>query len=717
MNRYFTLVMLCVLSPLGAQTLVTKPVSFEANVGQVESLARFLTRGAGYTARISAARTEFQLGSHRVTMDLLNANSHAGIEGASKLPGTVNYFAGSDAAKWYANLPTYSRVEASGVYPGVDLTFYGNRQRLEYDFIVQAKADPQRIQLQLAGADMLTVARGGDLVLHLGDQEFRLLKPVAYQLLQDGTRRNIAIAYELMARGAKHPTVIGFTLGKYDRSIPLVIDPVLTYSESLDSYANAVAVDSAGNTYTVSGYEFTTPMYVTKFSPTGTVIYDTKIGAGGLLGTAIAVDSLGQAYITGSAGSGAALPTEANSFQPTPPRDPFGAAFLVKLAANGASVPYATYLSGEGQAQGAAIALDSSGNAYIAGLSQGSGFPTTPGVYQDPAGTASESGFISKFDTTKSAAASLIYSLLIGSPSGYNYLSGIAVDRVGCAYVTGNLPTGYPVTPGAFNYTGYASSSGGVYVTKLNPNGSSLLYSAYIGNGTAYSIAVDGQFNAYVTGTVGFADFPTTAGAYQTSYPGGFVTKLNPAGSAEVFSTFLGGPSSNSSMVVPLSLAITPGCPATSPSVVNCNVYVAGWTGAADYPTVDPIENYVSNSSAFVTELAPDGASALFSTYLSGGGTGIKYDVLDSTGKSPLIAVDTSGNISLVANLQPPTSFPISLSSARTGNGLLAKLSPSNSPGLFYRACRGEFRRPTCRSNTRLFWPDRDAPRDESRQR
>lgn len=102
------------------------------------------------------------------------------------------------------------------------------------------KADPQRIQLQLAGADMLTVARGGDLVLHLGDQEFRLLKPVAYQLLQDGTRRNIAIAYELMARGAKHPTVIGFTLGKYDRSIPLVIDPVLTYSESLDSYANAV---------------------------------------------------------------------------------------------------------------------------------------------------------------------------------------------------------------------------------------------------------------------------------------------------------------------------------------------------------------------------------------------------------------------------------------------------------------------------------------------
>ena len=658
---------------------IQRPVSFEPNLGQVESSARFLTRGAGYSARISEGRTEFQLGKRTVTMDLLNANHDVEIHGTSPLPGTVNYFAGSDKAKWHANIPTYSRVDERGVYPGVDLTFYGNEKKLEYDFIVHAGADPERISLKVSGFDKARLGESGDLVLALGEQEFRLLKPVAYQLGKDGrTREKVEATYRFTTG------VMKFSLGQYDRSRPLVIDPVLTYSESLDSYANALAVGvSSGNTYTVSGTEFNGPMHVTKFGPTGAVIYDTAVGVSGLLASGIAVDGTGKAYITGVAGSGAGLPTGSNSYQATPPPDPYSAAFLVVVSANGSAIPYATYLTGSSGASGTSVAADGNGFAYIAGQANGPDFPTTPGVYKDPAGVGQAPGFVAKFNPAAIGGASLVYSLVIGAPNGYNHIQAIAADPLGDVYLTGVFPTGYPVTTGAFTYNGYASGSGGVYVTKLNPTASALLYSAYLGDGVGYSIAVDKEYNAYVTGTVSFGDFPTTTGAYQTDYPGGFVTKLNPAGSAEVFSTFLGGPSSYLANVLPLSVAITPGCPATSPTAIPCNVYVGGWTGAKDYPTVNAIQNYLSDSSAFVTELTPNGESALFSTYLSGAGSGIEYDLLESNGTSPVIAVDGSGNITMLANENAASNFPLSIASSRSGLGFLARISPASTASLF----------------------------------
>ena len=172
-----------------------------------------------------------------------------------------------------------------------------------------------------------------------------------------------------------------------------------------------------------------------------------------------------------------------------------------------------------------------------------------------------------------------MYSTLLGNTSTNLY--AIAVDSSGNAYVTGNAPTGFPVTAGAFQYAGYYSANGGVYVTELNPTGTALVYSAYLGYGTAYGIAVEGQTspNVYVTGQVSYGDFPTTAGAYQTTYPGGFVTKLSPGGTNEVYSTFLGGPSSyieNTDSFVPMSIALPRGCAS------SCNAYVSGFTSTAD---------------------------------------------------------------------------------------------------------------------------------------
>jgi hypothetical protein len=669
----------CLAAAIGATqpTFLTEHLSFEPNVGQTESSALFMTRGPGYVVQLGAGKVTFKVGDKAVQMDLLHARGGA-LRGESLLPGKVSYFPGPDRSRWHSNIPTYERVVERGVYPGVDVDFHGNLNRFEYDFVVQPNGSANQIRLKFSGAEGTSVNSDGDLLLSLGQREIRLLRPVAYQMAGDGvTKEAVRADYRLNSRTG----LVGFEVGDYDHARPLVIDPVLHYSEYLNNTVNASTTDAAGNIYLVSGGGFGEEASVTKRSASGTVVYTTFFGTN-VTPLSVAVDATGKADIGGQAFNGSTLPVGSNGYSSAQPEN--SSAFFLQLSASGSSVVYATYLGGStdySNNSASAIALDPSGNAYLAGSTTSLSFPTTSGAYQTVNPSNITTGFVAKFNPSLSGKASLVYSTLIGPPSDAisdgSFLNGIAVDSSGDAYVTCSSPTGYPVTNGAFQYTGYASNFG-VYVTKFNAAGSALVYSAYLGNGVGYGIAVDALGDAFVTGTVGYSDFPVTPGAYQTTYPGGFVTELNETGSAEVFSTFLGGPSSVASEennVAPSSIALTPGCPATSPTVINCEVYIAGTTSTTDFPSINGLQTApASQLSAFVVELAAGGASAIMSTYL-GGVSAI------STSYLPLIGVDSAGNITLTGNLisnSGETSFPVTVPApANVYPAFLAKIAPN----------------------------------------
>jgi hypothetical protein len=452
----------------------------------------------------------------------------------------------------------------------------------------------------------------------------------------------------------------------------------LSYAEYLNGYVADVAVDGAGNTYVTGQNSSSNGFYVTEYSASGVQVYSTNIGTSTIYPQRVRVDASGNVYVAGWLYSSATLPTGANSYQSTQTANTNG--FLVQIAAGGGTVPYATYIGGTDTFTSAVYGLGVQtiggvNYVYVAGYTYSSTFPTTPGVYQTAfSGTPGSNydGWVAQFKPAASGGASLIYSTFLGTPNTQFY--GLAVDSSGNTYVTGNTTSStFPVTSGAFAYHGYYSSSGGAYVTKLNPKGTALVYSAYLGYGNAQSIAVDSSSNAYVTGQVQSEDFPSTSGAYQTTYPGGFVSVLNAAGSAEVYSTFLGGPSSISETnVLPFGIALESGC--TSP----CNAYVSGWTSTSDFPAINAIQGAESTSgnSAFVVELAANGASALVSTYLSGL-SGYVYNANDSPafGFAPAIAVDISGNMSVVGDLYGAADFPVTLANSNPDGAFLARIT------------------------------------------
>lgn len=683
-------------STVRSQAFLQMPLAFEPNVGQSDPATHFSARTAAYNLQLRAAGALVQFAgpkggsdSEKLSLEMVNANRQSDIRGEDQLLGKSSYFPTRDPKTWFSNIPTYSRVKYSDVYSGIDLAFYGSSNRLEYDFILQPKADPSQIRMKLSGATEARIDKEGNLVLHIGKDDIRLLAPVAYQTSADQKRHDAVVAsYRLEKASNGEPSVVSFSLGNYDNTRSLIIDPVLVpalaYAQYLAGYVGDVAVDSTGNTYVtgqnVSGQGF----YVTEFNSAGTVVYNTSIGTSTIYPYRIRLDSTGKAYVAGYIYEFAALPTGANSFQSTVSGSYNG--FLVQIAAGGASVPYATFIGGSNASPSAALGLGVQTiggvtSAFLSGWTYSTTFPVTTGVYQSTFSGSGFNGWVARFNPAASGKASLLYSTFLGTSN--SQLNALAADAAGNAYVTGNATTStFPVTSGAFQYSGYYSTSGGVYVTKLNPTGTALVYSAYLGYGTGYGIAVDGQAtpNVYVSGSVGYEDFPTTAGAYQTAYAGGFVTKLSTNGASEVYSTFLGGPSSLSggSTVVPWSLALENGC------VSACNVYVSGYTSTSDFPAVNAIQSAESTSgnSAFVVELASTGTSSLFSSYLSGLTGYVWNGALSSNsyGVSPAIGVDSSGNMSVVGNLGGTADFPVTLTNTNPGYAFLAKIDSSSSP-------------------------------------
>jgi len=679
------------------------PISFEANRGQIETQVKFLASGSGYGIYLTgqeavltlhlpqseAQRSKANQGASQldkahqaqlsktdvVRMKLYGANREAKAEGVDPLPGTANYFVGNDRSKWQNGIPTYSKVRFSGVYPGVDLFYYGNQRQLEYDFVVAPKADPKAIQLRFEGARKVAITGDGDLAVSAKNGEIAFHKPLVYQET-NGHRKPVEGGFTLLADKR-----VGFALGSYDQSKALVIDPVLAYSTYFPSptQPNAIAVDSWGNAYLTgsSGSGFPTTQgafqtkvkqkyevsaFVFKLNASGTaVVYSTFLGGSGNfvftnegyaldldLAQAIAVDGSGNAYLGGYTAS-SDFPVTNGSANRTPGQ---ATGFVAELNSTGTALVYSTYLGGTGDGGGGnlvadavdGISVDVSGDAYVTGYTYSSDFPVTAGAFQSTnnAGAILPTGFVTKLNPT---GTKWLYSTYLGG-SSQDQANAIAVDASGSAYVAGQTSSAdFPVNRGAFQAT-----PGGVFVTKLNPTGTALEYSTFLGDSSAYigGIALDALGDAYVAGQTSSATFPVTPGAFQATYRAGneslssnaFVTELSPTGTALIYSTYLGG--SGGKFV---------GDAATAIAVDGIgDAYVAGSAVSSDFPVTPGAfqSTLMGSRDAFVTKLNPTGTSLLYSTYLGG----------NNSSSASGIALDGVGN-AFVAGATSSTNFPV----------------------------------------------------------
>jgi hypothetical protein len=740
---------------LAKQAYGNLSLSFQANRGQVDPRVKFLLRGPGYSLFLttqeavlalrkpSPVKTQSLIESgqapgmmktgHRPTdrasrttesvlrMKLVGANTSAAVAGSDELPGTSNYFLGNDPRKWRSHVPNYARVRYRGIYPGIDLIYYGHDRQLEYDFVLAPGANPRRIRLQFNGSDgksaltPLTIDTNGDLLLSVGGTEIRLRRPVIYQLTRDAgpstptdrefktqDQKVLGSRYELTACNE-----VRFALGPYDHTRPLVIDPTLTYSTYLggsgDDYALGIAVDAAGG-----------------------------------------------AYVVGWTDS-ADFPT-VNPLQPALNQNrPYASdAFVIKLSADGSSFQFSTFLGGSDNDAARAIALDSSGNAYITGDTSSTDFPVTPGAFQNTPRSGNtgypDHGFVTKLSADGST---LLYSTYLGG-SGQELPLGVGVDASGNAYVTGGTTSpDFPTTSSAFQRVFTASGAncgqnlcGAGFVTAFNAQGSALLYSTYL-NGTGsdlpQAIAVDSAGNAYVTGQAGSLDFPTTSGALQTGAAigsEGFAAKFSPQGQL-VYSTYLAGfspsgiaidnqgaaylagqgstgsnPSSKYVQFGPPTLSGSPaavaklhpaGCALQYFDVLGGSwagfgtaiavdpsgaAFVAGATDSSDFPTVNPVQASCRDCgggnatlSPFVSKLDPTGSSLVYSTFIGGSNN----SQLLCCNKANGIAIDSSGNAYLAGQTRSsdfPTANAIQPLYSGQEDAFVAKISPAIVPGL-----------------------------------
>jgi len=613
-----------------------------------------------------------------VRMRFEGADAQAEMVGLETLPGIVNYFIGDDPSKWRTNIPTYQKVEYKNLYAGIDLVYYGNQGQLEYDLVVAPGADPSQMMLAFDGAEQITVDEQGDLVLTMTPSSteisnnaaptLRLHKPVVYQRDEQGEKHMLAGAYVFKAatdqKGiALHYSPetqhVAFQVASYDMNKPLIIDPVLSWATYLggngDDRGTGIATDAAGNSYVTGSTDSSvfpgtadsliqpTPgfgnVFVTKLNAAGTaILYSTYLGNyGGASGEGIAVDTDGNAYVTGTAGSSSGFPGTANNpIQSTSGNSPN--AFVTKLNANGTAIVYSTYLGGNGADFGKGIAVDSTGNAYVTGDTTSPDFPRTTG--SSPPTPLVGAAFVTKVNETGTA---IVYSTFLSGSNGASS-TGIAVDQAGQVYVIGS--TYSPDFSGTANSPIQSTHAGlsDAFVTKLNASGSALVYSTYLGSSSTddgHGIAVDAAGNAYVTGrtfTPG-SSFPGTAGSLiQSIYADGgdaFVTKINPAGTAIVYSTYLGGSGEDEGH----GIAVDAGG----------NAYITGLSNSSDFPNtrISSIQKtFAGDRDAFVTKLNKTGTAILYSTYLGGSG----FD--QGTG----IAVDPAGNAYVIGVTSTPGS-------------------------------------------------------------
>ncbi len=691
------------------------PIAFEANRGQSDPAVKFLSRGPGYTLFLTPTEavlnltetlstTSEDLGrssaseagnasagesgkGSTVRMELLGGNPSTRAVGQEPLAGKVNYLRG-DASRSLTDVPTFRRAAFQGVYPGIDLAWYGNQGQLEYDFTVAPGADPTTISLGFEGADRLGLDDNGDLVVETQSGSLRHQAPFIYQEVS-GRRQRVLGRFVLIGERE-----VGFSVGAYDTSRPLVIDPVLAYSTYLGGagldQAKAIAVDSAGAAYVTgrtdsANFPVASPIdgslsgptdaFITKFDPSGSgLVYSTYFGGSSTEESyGIAVDSTGAAHVTGNTRS-PDFPVTTGALQQSFVGTSVDA-FVVKLNPAGTALDYSTYLGGTeplfaGQTSGQGLDLGPEGTIYVGGRVTTTRLPTTAGALQPACGlTASgqcRDAFLAKINPAGGGASDLLYLTYLGG-TGEEEGRAIAVDANGSAHLTGiTYSTDFPITAGAFQPS-LAGREGkaDVFVTKINPaagGASDLLYSTYLGGSMATGIgrtvanigvdegngiALGPSGKIYVTGTSRSSNFPTTPRSAQTRVGGctpvacdAFLSILDPAGGGRtdlVYSTYLGGSFADFGEGVAVDAAGA--------------AVVTGSAVSTDFPTKDPIPGASAGAvrgspEAFVAKINPAGAGSadlVFATLLGGDGVELGQGV----------ALDGTGNIYVTGETRP----------------------------------------------------------------
>ncbi|HEX8221423.1 MAG TPA: SBBP repeat-containing protein [Chloroflexia bacterium] len=687
------------VAPPNAAGLARLPIAFEPNAGQTDRSVRFMAHIPGGALFFAPSEVVLSLfaptaeGSHRDTgripglaaplaattsqasgapgvlrVQFRGTDSAVRIVATDDLAGRVNYLLGSDPAGWHTGIPTYRTLTYQGLYRGVDLSYNGTGARLKGTYTVAAGADPSSIRWGYEGANGVSLDPQGNLVVAVGGMVVTEAAPIAWQA-SGGQRDPVAVSYLLHPDGT-----VGFALGNYDPTRPLVLDPTLTYSTYLGGTAFEmgydIAVDAAGNAYVTGVTESTNfptanaiqatnagsgDVFVIKLNAEGSgFVYSTYLGGSNFeRGYGIAVDGSGNVYVTGDTTS-TDFPT-LNPIQATNAGN--GDVFVSRLNAEGSALVYSTYLGGSGFDTGSRLEVDGAGNVYIAGSTESTDFPTANAI--QAANGGGRDAVVSKLNAAGSA---FVYSTYLGG-SGFDEGNGIAIDTGGNAYVTGSTAsTNFP-TLNAIQ----ANNAGDrdAFASKLNAKGSALVYSTYLGGSSfdeCNGIAVDAAGSAYVTGMSQSTDFPT-ANAIQAANAGGsdaFVSKLNAEGSALVYSTYLGGSSSDAGNGIAVDAA--------------GNAHATGYTQSTNFPTVNSIQDdNAGGSDVFATELNAEGSALVHSTYLGGD--------MDDNGNG--IAVDAAGNAYLTGDTQSanfPTANPLQAAYGGGYDGFVAKIAGGDLP-------------------------------------
>jgi len=652
------------------------PAGFIENQGQIDEQVKFYARANGQTiwmirggivldltrarppsgpshgtARArepSAERDRFVL-----LQEYVGSNPTGTIAPEQPQAGVYNYLLGSDPTKWRSGLRAYGQIVYHDVWDGIDLRVHHRGRDLEQEFVVKPGGDSSRIRVAYRGVEGLRIAEDGSLLIRTAFGELRESAPTIYQEVQ-GKRVAVAGRFKLLSA-----TSYAFEVGAYQRRYALVIDPTLSYATYLggggneDTLGQNIAIDGAGAVYVAgSTTSFNFPanglqtvygggtgllnggpggdVFVAKLNAAGNaLVYATFLGdSGDEAASGLAVDSAGSVYITGSTTS-TNFPTTAGAFQTTR-KTTSSQGFVAKLNPTGTALVYSTYLGGSSGEQGGGIAVDATGHAYITGITGSSDFPTLNSL-QPFRGTGD--AFITKLAPDGSG---LVYSTLLGGSSN-EWGKAITVDAAGNAYVAGYTnSTDFPTANAA-----QGSSAGGngalasaeAFVTKLNPGGTAFVYSTYLGGSgddQAAAIAVDAAGNAYVTGTTVSTNFPTVSAYQPAPMPGStsniFVTKLTAAG-AIAYSTFLGGSGGGSGSGIAVDAL--------------GSAYVTGINTSSDFPIVDAFQPVQGPGFiGFVTAFTPSGTALVYSSFLGGAGRGI---AVDANGNAYVAGMTTSG--------------------------------------------------------------------------
>ncbi|RIK06107.1 MAG: hypothetical protein DCC49_11725 [Acidobacteria bacterium] len=612
-------------SPGASDLLAKLPARFEANVGQAPDGVAYTLKATGYVASLSPDAIRFGLPEGQVAQDphshdgpeksaastarravvsmrFIGANPDLVIEAADPQEGISNYFLGNDPTRWHTNVGGFSKVYYRDLYPGIDMVIYDDSGQARYDFIVAPGADPSRIAFEFEGANGLSVSDSGDLVVPSPYGDLTHKTPFTYQ---GDSRREVASRFEI-----RDGATAGFGIGAYDNTRPLVIDPVLTYSSYLG-------------------------------------------GSGGDGGSVGAIDTDGAAYAKGTTKS-ANFPT-ASPFQGSNAGD--ADAFVTKINAAGSALVYSSYLGGADYDNGSDIAIDGDGNVYLAGITSSTDFPTAS-PFQATNGGATDA-FIAKMNASGSA---LVYSSYLGGTAGDSGRS-IAVDLSDTAYIAGTTSSTTFPTASPFQAT-FGGGFSDAFVAKVNATGSALVYSSYLGGSSddsGPSIAVDSTGSSYLLGDTSSTDFPTVS-PFQATNGGAtdaFVAKMNAAGSALVYSSYLGGDEIDLAGAIAVDL--------------TGNAYLTGSTQSSDFPTSSPFQGAVAGDyDAFVTKVNTAGSTLLFSSYLGG--------TLDDFGAG--IDVDSAGTAYLTGQTISsdfPTVSPFQGANAGWNDAYIAKVNAAGS--------------------------------------